>query len=83
MIFKKRSVCQGNHIFTNGVKAIFNEDGLYKTNKASEIAELSAEPELFEEVKEEEAPAEIKDAPKVHEQLAKVITGLQTTKTSA
>ena len=82
MIFKKKLATTGNFVFSNGTKAIFNEDGLYKTEKESEIKELTAESELFEVLSEKEAPKEVKPAAKNHEQLAKAITGLQTSKTA-
>jgi hypothetical protein len=75
MIFKKKNGLQGNHIFKNGTKAIFNSEGLYKTDDEAEIAELKAEKQLFEELSE---AIEVKAAPVNHEKLAKAITGLQT-----
>ena len=78
MIFKKIFATQGNHVFANGTKAIFNADGLYETNKPKEIAELQAEPELYEEVPAEKAPEKVAAPEATHAKLAKAITGLKT-----
>lgn len=80
MIFKKIHAIQGNHIFANGTKALFNAEGLYETKKESEIKELQAEPELYVEVKE---AVKVTAPEETHAKLAKAVTGLQTSKTSA
>lgn len=79
MIFQKLYATQGNHIFANGTKAVFNEDGLYETKKESEIKELQAEEELYAVIPD----LVIKAAPVNHDKLAKAVTGLQTTATAA
>ena len=75
MIFKKLQATQGNHIFANGTRALFNEDGLYETSRQAEIDQLLAEPELYAAVSEK---LEVKAAPVNHDKLAKAITGLKT-----
>jgi hypothetical protein len=75
MIFKKIHAIQGNHVFANGTKALFNADGLYETSKQAEIDQLMAEPELYAVVEEK---LQVKAAPANHDKLAKAITGLKT-----